>query len=337
MSTAAAITMSKNGTTAMNVTGVTGSGTAHVEMQTDQVLAPTDWVFLQYTGGTTVADSLSDTAGNLLQGDDPALYGGSAEGGAGNNIIDISGRSASVEYDINGYAGDDVLVGSGGNEFITGGTGADRMTGNAGTDEFQFNQGDSTPVAVNLGGDATLNTGDTFTFTGGADVVTDLSAGDAFSMQGPQSGYMGSLPANGLAAEQAFYVVRGEYSAGTGTFLVDAAAGTDSLVVYDGTSGTGVTQTAMVLEGTIPDELNLFPGSTWVSHKPVPDTTAPSLQSLIAVSNGDGTSSVTLTFSEAVQNSLNLQCMRILIPRLSGPSRPWASPTSAAWARRRWW
>ncbi|NNU43717.1 hypothetical protein [Ramlibacter montanisoli] len=211
---AAAIDMSKNGVTPMAITGVTGSGTAHVEVQTDQTLAATDWVFLQYTGSTTV-DSLRDTAGNLLLGDDPALYGGSAEGSSGNNSIDISGLSALVEYDVNGYAGNDTLVGSGGNDFITGGSGADRMTGGAGIDQFQFDQGDSTPVAVNLGGDATLNTGDTFAFTGGADVITDLATGDSVSFQTLQSGYMGSLPTNGLAANQAFFAVRGPTTART--------------------------------------------------------------------------------------------------------------------------
>ena len=70
-------------------------------------------------------------------------------------------------------------------------------------------------------------------------------------------------PSNGLATDQGFFMTQGSFS-GT-TFTVNSA-GADTLVMYDGDSGAGVTQTGIVLSGVTLSELNAFTGNNFISH-----------------------------------------------------------------------
>ncbi len=157
------------------------------------------------------------------------------------------------------------------------------MTGGGGVDEFQFTQGDSPVGVVNLGGDSVLGNGDTFTFAGGVDRITDLSSGEGlyltageeeFGIQGGP-GWMGvwpatpataSLPTNGQATDQGLFFVQGAFNTGTNVFTVDDTSGTDTLVVYDGDSSASVTQTGIVLSGVTLSELQAYTGNSWISH-----------------------------------------------------------------------
>ncbi|MDP2240501.1 MAG: Ig-like domain-containing protein, partial [Burkholderiales bacterium] len=285
-----ALSLKQNGITDMAITGGTGSGTTALTLTTGTTLAATDWVLLNYTG-TTVSNGLSDAAGNVLIDDPDPTYGGSAEGSSGNNTIDLSNAitfAATGGYDLNGAGGNDTLIATAGDDYLDGGTGADTMTGGLGNDYFGFEQGDSPAGGVNLGGNGILDNGDTFTFAGGVDRITDFASGEGFNLNAlhqdlsglPGVGWMGTqfenpansvLPANGLATNQGFFLVQGNSPGilpavgASFTFTVNNA-GADTLVVWDGDSTGGVTQTGIVLSGVTLAQLNAYTGNNWISH-----------------------------------------------------------------------
>jgi Ca2+-binding RTX toxin-like protein len=270
--TSLALTMQKNGAGTVFTPGsIDGSGTTTITVHYSGVsLGADDWAMMHYAG-TDTSNSIRDAANNALVEDAGGFS--FAEGGSGNNTINLSALSAG--YDLNGNAGNDTLIGSSGNDWINGGIGADTMTGGNGSDDFNFEQGDSPLVtASNLGGDGVLNSGDTFSFANGVDRITDFASGeglgldlqhsDLFGNQGAPS-YMGSAPATGEATDQGYFAVQGNYSGST--FTVDnTASGHDTLLVYDGDSSAAVTQTGIVLSGVTLAELNLYTGSNWISH-----------------------------------------------------------------------
>jgi serralysin len=271
-STSVALSMLKNGVTPMTITNVTG--TTSLDFHTNQSLAATDWVLVDYTG-TNITNGIRDASNNVMTEEDPT-YGGSADGRDGDNTINLNGIAiAGMNYDIYGNGGNDTLIGSGGEEWIKGGTGADTMTGSGGMDSFNFEQGDSPAVtARNLGGDSVLNSGDTFSFASGVDRITDFSSDDdGIELSQPMrdilgsSGsptYMGGAPVDGLATDQGYFAVQGNFSGST--FTVNTASGADTLIVWDGDSSAAVTQTGIVLSGVTLAQLNLQTGSNWISH-----------------------------------------------------------------------
>ncbi len=262
--TSVALSMLKNGVTTMTITSVTGNGTDALQINTNQTLLDTDWVLMDYNGSDTT-NGVRDAANNVLLDDSEPGSGGFAEGGSGNNTIDLSAKVDGTYYDINGNAGDDTLVGGAGGDWINGGAGADTLTGSGGGDEFKLDQGDSPEVTGKvLGVDGVLNTGDTFSFANGVDRITDLSSdegielgvslSDLFGNSGAPS-YMGNVPANGLATDQGYFAVQGNYVAGT--FTVNSSTGSDTLIVWDGDSSNMVTQTGIVLSGVQATDLQL--------------------------------------------------------------------------------
>jgi hypothetical protein len=272
--TGLALPLLQNGITTMNITSVDGgNGTTSMVIHTDQALVSTDWLLLNYAG-STVANGLSDVAGNVLQMDNPGK-GGSAMGSDGNNTIDLSNATfySAAKYDVNGNGGKDTIIGSAGNDWISGGTGADIMTGGTGADSFSFQQGDSTHVTV--GGTPTAPT---FTFTSDADLITDFGLGDSINLNSRLSdltgahgvGMMASPPTTtGLATDQSFYMAPGSYNATTGVFTMSTNPtnlGTDTLIVYDGDSTAAVLQTGIVLSGVTLDQLHAYTGSNYISH-----------------------------------------------------------------------
>ncbi|MBU4081538.1 MAG: cadherin repeat domain-containing protein, partial [Gammaproteobacteria bacterium] len=279
-----ALSLKLNGSGAdMAITGITGSGTTAMGFTTGTTLSASDWVLLNYTA-TSAVNGLSDAGGNFLEGDNEGGYGGSAEGSAGNNTINLSNAgiySATGGYDINGAGGNDTLTGSAAGDWISGGTGADLMTGGGGSDDFGFEQGDSPAVtAMSLGGNSILDNGDTFTFANGVDRITDLVTGEGLGLNALNEdmsgqagvGWMGAqnqtpansgVPSNGLAVDQGFFLTQGNYS---GTVFTVNSTGADTLVMYDGDFSGGVTQTGIVLSGVTLAQLNAYSGGNWISH-----------------------------------------------------------------------
>jgi Ca2+-binding RTX toxin-like protein len=65
-----------------------------------------------------------------------------ADGGEGNDVIDLSGVGPGVEVEISGGPGDDQLFGGAGNDLLIGGLGMDRLRGRGGRDTLEGGLGD---------------------------------------------------------------------------------------------------------------------------------------------------------------------------------------------------
>ncbi|MBK9205680.1 MAG: hypothetical protein IPL73_25285 [Candidatus Obscuribacter sp.] len=164
---------------------------------------------------------------------------------------------------IGGNAGDDSITGSAFNDLIAAGTGADLVNGGAGADQVVFYQGDSTAVTyADASASGTVNDGDTFTFTGGVDIV----AGSGFSVTGitgdkinlaagPAQYGLGSMALPACWPGEQPAVLPGARQPVGGSFTVNTTSGADTLVVYDGDVTAGVSQSGFVITGHAPTEL----------------------------------------------------------------------------------
>ncbi|MCA4904860.1 MAG: hypothetical protein INH10_19680, partial [Rhodocyclaceae bacterium] len=225
-------------------------------------------------------------AGNLarLESDDftPVV------GGIGDNTINLSALSTGLlsGFDIRGNAGNDTIVGSAQADEIRGGSGADTVSGGGGADTFVVAQGHAVGVTVSLAAGASasvLDDGDSFVFAGGAgDRILDLSGGEQVrlvsrfgDLTGVSSpGLMSAVPTSGLAIDQGYFLVRGNYSVATGEFIVAGASGADTLVVFDGDQTTSTPQqTAFVITGVAPSQLATSVGSNTFSRISGPSLT----------------------------------------------------------------
>ena len=238
-----------NGTGADIATAAAVQG-ATLTVSTGTMPADSDWLLLTSLSGVTDGAATALPSGQLY-----------ALGGAGNNTIDLSALGSGVSAF--GNAGNDAITGTGYADTLVGGTGADTLAGVGGADHFVFVQGDSTTVSFADLGTTGLNTGDTFTFAGNA---ADLIS-SGFTVAGSQGDMLDLVAVTGaplakqatvgtgLAVDQGFFLVQGSYAGGV--FTVDTTAGADTLVVYDGTAGAGMSQTALVLQGHTPDQFTI--------------------------------------------------------------------------------
>jgi hypothetical protein len=269
----AGVALKRNGLTALDF-AASKQGDSSLRLSIASALLPTDWVLLE-PDQAGPGNLFRDQAGNAIT-DSDGSGGGVALGGAGNDVIDISGAafSPTLFFNIIAGAGDDSLIGSAGDTALNGGPGADSMTGGSGRDEFEFVQGDSPVVTVALQAGKPAS----FAFAGGADLITDLSAGERVALgvanqnlRGLEGlrpmgdGFLalrGAMPDTGLVADESFFVVRGTYalSGANAVFNVGSDNGPDTLIVYDGASGASTSQTGLVLQGVTPDGLNTFVG-----------------------------------------------------------------------------
>jgi len=261
-----ALTMSKNGfTDTMSPIRVTGDGTPALTIEYNTTLHPTDWATFVYKG-TSASNAFRDAANNVV--DEAAVY---VAGGSGNNTIDISAYPYRTEINISGHGGDDRIIGHKGVDKISGGAGADTLTGGRGNDHFIFEQGDSPAVTGLKLRFGYLDDGATFSFAYGVDRITDFTSGDRIELTRPNPDlfgndvrYMGRAPSKGLATNQGYFVVRGDYDESEKTFTVNEKAGRSTLIVWDGNPTDGETQTGIVLDNVIPSELSL--GHGWIGH-----------------------------------------------------------------------
>ncbi|MEB0123948.1 Ig-like domain-containing protein, partial [Pseudomonas sp. CCI1.2] len=167
--------------------------------------------------------------------------------GFGVNITTGSGNDT-----LTGSAGNDVINAGNGTNSITGGRGADTLTGGTGVDTFKFAAGDATAFAFVNTFDSVISTGDTFTFAGGTDVITNFAQGiDKLSVAGANKNGVAYVNegttnfANGLTSGNLF-LVHGNYDTTNNTFSV-SSGGSSTLAIYNVGSGsegivlTGVT------------------------------------------------------------------------------------------------
>jgi hypothetical protein len=136
------------------------------------------------------------------------------------------------------------------------GTGSNLITGAAGADVITF----GTHAAGVVDGIVYTATGETFagaaitsgvTVLSTADVVTGMHAGDTISLAGILATYTGAAGTTiASATGTTVALVHGNYVASTGIWTT-AAAGTDTLVVYDADgAGAGTAVEAIVLVGS---------------------------------------------------------------------------------------
>lgn len=274
----AGVTLKKNGVDPVSFTA-TKNADSSVRLAFTPALGTADWVLLD-VDGSVATNAISDAKGNRLI-DNDGEWGGLALGGAGPNLIDLSGSqySPTLFYDVEAGAGNDTIVGSSGDGYITGGPGADNVSGGTGRDGFEFVPGDSPAVQVqSVSGKVS-----SFSFAAGADVITDLGPDEFLSLvprnhqlrdveglrpmgSGLQA-MSGVMPADGKVTDQGFFIVRGQMSqtAGATQFSV-TESGPDMLVVYDGAADATVVDTGLILLGVTPEEVYTSVGG--ISHRP---------------------------------------------------------------------
>ena len=210
--------------------------------------------------------SVTDIAGNPAPSGTIVFGSDGTPGAAGTTIDLVANPLTGTPFSpvaIYTHLGNDSITGTAGAERINAGAGADTINSGGGADTFVFAQGDSTLVTyTDVGASGTLNDGDTFAFTGGADMISGAAAGANISFA-TATGALANLTSvtatfTGQVGDQQYATVRGDLAGGT--FTVNTTAGADVLVVYDGDPTAGVTQTALVLSGSGALALTQNPG-----------------------------------------------------------------------------
>ena len=258
----------KNGTGSNIATGISADGRT---VTTAATLADTDWLLATLDGRST---SVYDTAATPHQ---LSSQGYGAFGGIGNTTINLSAYGNAVY--ISGGAGNDTLTGTNYKDTLEGGIGADIMNGGGGVNQFEISQGDSTAVTVGGLSSGSVVNGSTFSFGGAglADVITGgLTQGSKIHINNALNGFNSphyQASTSGVAGDQEYFLEQGNYSATSGVFTV-SATGTDTLVVYDGDTSSGVSQTGVVLRYITPGML------TESNNNIVASTSAPAIQSV---------------------------------------------------------
>jgi hypothetical protein len=213
-------------------------------------LGATDYIVM-----TTTA-TVTDAAGNVSTFFDPGEKG-IALGNVGTSLIDIhtltgdysivNMLSTATAVTLIGNDGNNYIEGTDAVDTITGGKGADEMDAGNG-DKYIIHQGDSTLVTFHdNNSSSSVNNGDTFTFANGADTINfwGMNSGSA-TIQLDSAMSQGALNSAGAIGNDQYALVKGWFNADNGVFNV-GDTGTSTLVVYDGTVGSGISQTAFVL------------------------------------------------------------------------------------------
>jgi hypothetical protein len=152
------------------------------------------------------------------------------------------------------------------------------MSGREGRDSYGFEQGDSPTLTLANLNDATsyVPAGATYTFAAGqAEVIEDFQPGDQIWLNPPFDGVTGAAwlsakrdqsvssgSSAGQVGDQGFMPLRGTLGNG-GVFTVGSYdSGPDTLIVYDGDSSSGVSQTGFVLRGVSLNDLDYWSGNS---------------------------------------------------------------------------
>ena len=178
-------------------------------------------------------------------------------GAVGDNITGLSANDV-----LAGGLGADTINGGAGDDAITGGDGADVINVGSGTDTIVLGAGTSSTSYGTATGAVATSVAVT-----GADVITGMAAGDiitltsssgtAFATIGAAAdgAMVGAAATTGTLAQNAGNLIRGSWVAGSttgsGTFVVNTAAGADTLYVYDSNAAQATAAyQAVVLVGT---------------------------------------------------------------------------------------
>ena len=250
-------------TDALSVTGATTP---------DGSIGRTDDEGITFVAASGTTFDVRDFANGAARGN---LFNEVTLGTSGDDNIDES-ASLTTNYYINTGAGNDTIIGGGGNDFLVGNGGNDTLVGGAGNDSFiggngidnitggtggdNFNLAEVAPSAdtiiQNLGdGIATMGfmdammggEGDVISLAAITDTVTGFTSGtDLFSLNFTSTldnNYGTQVDDNGYA------ILRGSFA---NNMFTQSESGTDSLVVYDANSATGmVSEHSVLFIGTV--------------------------------------------------------------------------------------
>jgi len=188
------------------------------------------------TAATSNVTMLGSTADDTLTS---GTASDSLSGGSGNDTLNgANGNNTIIGEDgndgITTGTGTDTVNGGVGNDTITGGTGADNLTGGTGADEFVQAAGASVvPNAVTLTDGGIVN-GNTLSFTGGVDVITDFVSGtDKLNVATANNltSLFGFDPTGNPLTVNNNYWLRGTWSGTTFTVDNSATAATTNVAV----------------------------------------------------------------------------------------------------------
>lgn len=250
---------------------MSGNGTQTIAIDLGTTLGDGDWLFGWHEPDSGDASTgISDANGNLEQDEYGEVAGDGywAEGDDAAETIDLA-DFIDGGVDIDGFGGNDRLIGTQSPDHIYGGKGSDTMTGGDGPDFFGFDPGDA-PVIERAQGSASnppsafiIADGEQVSFPAGPEIITDLGGGDSIWINGlsygggSSGGDVTSLMEGGRA------LVQGSFNSTSGVFTVDSDQGLDTLLLFDAdpvefnqvTNWTGV-----VLQGITPDGFEMSSG-----------------------------------------------------------------------------
>jgi len=272
------VSLEKNGSTALIPQGQPTVNGSRLDIPLGSFTA-SDWLLLSVPA--TGPLGFKDLSDNPAVGE--GVKFGWALGTNGGNTIDVGSKpifhpstnqSGYGGFVLDGRAGNDVLTGSALSDEITGGIGGDTLSGGGGGDQFLFEQGDANPVTFQNDQNAVLNSGDVFDLGEFFDRIMDFTADDEIFLHqlgGLWGGgiYMGNAPSDGLAIDRGYFAVRGnldETDSANKKFVVDTTGGDHTLLVWDGATGSTVTQTAIVLMGATPENLSFGSGAIYYNN-----------------------------------------------------------------------
>jgi len=222
---------------AIDLSGIpgTGNGDGAVDTVTLVATGKNDHITVTGSGTTVTVTGLPETV--TITGAEGANDRLVINGLGGNDTIDASTLAAGViGLTIDGGAGNDTITGSQGNDKLIGGDGNDTVNGGRGNDFADLGAGDDTFI---------WNPGD------GSDTVLGGDGKDTLVFNGANINERFEISANGADAL---------LSRDVGNVLMDlngverielATLGGNDTVTVDDLTGTGVTQVAIDLSGTI--------------------------------------------------------------------------------------
>lgn len=271
------LTLSAAAATTVTVTG--GALTSVVLVNTDTTItslnasAVAGGNFTWTTGALAAASTITGSATGI---NTVTIAVGSLSntyvGGAGNDLItsnNVVANTVTLGNGANSYThagagvqtvtggtGVDTIITGTGNDVIVGGGGADQITGGMGADSITVSGTTSNIIqAIGHSGANTSTTIQTSELTSTFDVVRGLVAGDTITTGNTNIVTAVKLVTAGTnlagsAVEDSAIFARGTYDAVNGTFSF-GAAGLDSALTYDSTTGAGITNETIILVGFV--------------------------------------------------------------------------------------
>lgn len=213
--------------TTFNIAGIASGATLIDSTAVTESAAAATFAITTSNTATRVNGGAADeniTGGN---GNDTISSGAGNDTVAGGNGDDLI-VSASGNNRLSGETGADTIRSGAGSDTITGGFGNDAMTTGDGVDTVVQNANGISNIATATTFDADMDGGETATFAGGVDIVTDFNAAFDFiqstaaGIEAENFGFAANFDAEDLEANESF-ALRGDFNTTTNVFTYNVA------------------------------------------------------------------------------------------------------------------